>query len=189
MHSAAEYFRTLADLLDAVQVTDGEGRALALQEGGDRAAALIESVRAGSRKILLVGNGGSAAISSHMQNDFCHAAGVRSMAFTDAAMLTALSNDHGYPEAFERCVRMWAAPDDLLIAVSSSGRSENILRGVRAAREGRAAVLTCSGFRPDNPLRSMGDVNFYVGSGAYGPVELAHHAILHYLSDRVAKRA
>lgn len=105
------------------------------------------------------------------------------MVFNEAPLLTALTNDEGYIHAFERCVALWAEPEDVLIAVSSSGRSENILLGVKAARVRGSMVLTLSGFAPENPLRKMGDINFYVPWGTYGPVELSHQALTHFLTD------
>jgi D-sedoheptulose 7-phosphate isomerase len=71
----------------------------------------------------------------------------------------------------------------VLIAISWSGKSPNILNGVRAARQYGATVVTFSGFRDDNPLRQQGDVNFYVRATEYGFVEVAHQAILHAILD------
>ena len=137
-------------------------------------------------KVMLVANGGSAAVASHMHNDISKACGIRALVFTETPLLTALSNDNGYESAYETTTQLWAQPDDLLIAISSSGKSENTLRAARAARSAGAGVITLSGFEPDNPLRTIGDLNFYVQSGHYGLVETSHAAISHYLTDAVA---
>ena len=138
---------------------------------------------------MLIGNGGSAAIMSHLQNDLSKSAGIRAMVFTDASLLTATANDHGYGRVYEGPIELWADTGDVLIAVSSSGKSENILRGVRAARTGGAKIITLSGFSPENPLRKLGDLNFYVASPKYGEVEVCHNVLTNrFADDLVAKR-
>jgi D-sedoheptulose 7-phosphate isomerase len=141
-----------------------------------------ETHRAGN-KIMFVGNGGSAGIASHLAIDYSKNGCLRAMAFNDAAALTCLSNDLGYDKVFSEQIALHARPGDLLVAISSSGASGNILNAVRAARAAGAAVVTLSGFTPDNPLRQAGDINFYVRSDAYGFVEVAHLALCHAVLD------
>src|SRR5690606_4937842 len=130
--------------------------------GAQQAVEMILATRVAGRKAIVVGNGGSAAIASHLQCDLAKAVGMRAMVFHDAALLTALSNDEGYDRALEHNVEQWAEPGDLLFAISSSGRSANILRSVAAATDRGCRVITLSGFRADNPLRAAGDLNFHV---------------------------
>lgn len=184
--SATAYLETLSELMLAIQVTDRDGATLPLDDGSERTVQMILSVGANSRKVMLTGNGGSAAIASHMHNDLCKAVGVRALVFSEQPLMTALANDHGYECVFERPVQLWAEPGDLLITVSSSGKSQNILRAVKASSDMRCQIVTLSGFRPDNPLRQMGDINFYVGSDIYGYVETAHAALAHFITDRAA---
>ncbi|MBT9140777.1 MAG: Phosphoheptose isomerase [Dehalococcoidia bacterium] len=181
--SVTVYFHRLSELLLSTQVTDREGVALSLNEGAKEAVDMILSVRSASGKVMLIGNGGSAAIASHMQNDLCKAVGVRAIVFNEPPLLTALSNDHGYGCVFERPVMLWANSGDLLLAISSSGQSENILRAVRASMARECQVITLSGFSVDNPLRRMGHLNFYVPSQVYGYVELVHSVLAHFLTD------
>ena len=181
--NVTSYFKKLSKLLLSVQVTDHHGEALSLDEGAGKAVEMILSVKSASGKIMLIGNGGSAAIASHMQNDLCKAVGVRAMTFTELPLLTALANDYGYECAFERLVELWGNGGDLLIAISSSGQSENILRAVRASLARECQVITLSGFNADNPLRRMGHMNFYLTSELYGYVELVHSALAHFLTD------
>ena len=177
------YFHTLSELLLSLQVTDQHGRALPLDEGSNKAVDVILAVKSVSGKVMLIGNGGSAAIASHMQNDLCKAVGVRAIVFDEPPLLTALSNDHGYGCVFERPIDLWANTGDLLLAVSSSGQSENILRAVRASSAIGCQIVTFSGFKSDNPLRSMGYLNFYVPSQVYGHVELVHSVLAHFITD------
>ena len=109
--------------------------------------------------------------------------GVRALAFNDAAALTCLSNDFGYEYVFAKQIEAHARPGDLLIAISSSGRSRNILAAVHQARLSGCRVITCSGFDDDNELRRLGDVNLYVRSHAYGVVEIAHLTLCHAMLD------
>ena len=177
-----EYLNNLSELTLQVEVTDLTGSSLSLDEGADRAVRLIIDVRSVSRKVMLGGNGGSAAIVSHAQNDLSESAGVRAMVFTEEPVLTARANDHGYGSVFERPIELWAEPGDLMVTVSSSGKSENIIRALKAARKQGCNLVTFSGFIPENPSRSLGDINFYVPSSVYAYVETAHMALIHFLT-------
>jgi len=181
--SVTDYFQKLSELLLGLQVTDGDGTVLSLNEATDKAVDMILRVKQASRKVMLIGNGGSAAIASHMQNDLCKAVGVRAIVFNEPSLLTAFSNDYGYECVFEQPVKLWADTGDVLLAISSSGRSENIIRGVRASLAQGCQVITLSGFNADNPLRHMGHLNFYVSSQVYGYVELVHSVLTHFLTD------
>ena len=85
-------------------------------------------------------------IASHMAVDFSKNGGMRSTAFGDGAMLTCLGNDLGYENVFAQQVELQGRPGDVLIAISSSGKSPNILSGVEAARARQARIVTFSGF-------------------------------------------
>lgn len=178
-----DYFGTLSKLLLSMEVTDKLGDSLSLEEGADQAVRMVLDVKSASRKVLLAGNGGSSAIVSHVQNDLCKSVGVRAMTFTEQPLLTALANDDGYGSVFEWPIGLWAEPGDLLVTVSSSGQSENIVRALAAAKKNECRVITFSGFDPDNPSRRTGDLNFYVPSHVYGFVETAHMALAHYLTN------
>lgn len=136
-------------------------------------------------RIMFIGNGGSAAIASHLAEDFLKAGRFATMSFNDAAQLTCLANDLGYESVFRVPIERHGKAGDILFAISSSGKSENILSGARAARAADMEVITLSGFKPDNPLRRLGHLNFYVPSEEYGTVEVAHLAICHAILDRV----
>ena len=180
-----DYFQDLSLLMLSIEVTDGQGKLQPFQAGADAALQMICDIAASPRKIALVGNGGSAAIVSHAQNDLCKAAGVRAMVFNEQPLLTALANDNGYGSGFEQPIQLWCEPGDLLITVSSSGQSESIIRAIKAAASKECKVITLSGFDPDNTSRGLGDLNFYVRSSVYGYVETAHTALMHYLSTSV----
>ena len=132
---------------------------------------------------MFIGNGGSSGIASHLAIDFTKNGKLRSMAFNDAAALTCLGNDLGYEDVFAKQLEFHAWPGDLLIAISSSGRSPNILKAVSMARACNCQIVTYSGFSEDNDLRKTGDINFYVDSREYGFVEVSHVALCHAILD------
>lgn len=177
------YFNTLADLLHGAEVTDRMSKPLRLDEGCDWVRANAHAAHDAGNKIIFVGNGGSAGIASHLAIDFSKNGGLRSLAFNDPAALTCLGNDLGYENVFAKQLDFHSRPGDLLIAISSSGRSPNILGAVKVARSRDCKVATYSGFTEENELRRTGDVNFYVRSREYGFVEVAHLALCHAVLD------
>ena len=183
MGHAKSYFETLHRVGDAASASDRAGAAMPLEAAVDWAIETARGAHAAGNKLMFVGNGGSAAIASHMAIDYSKNGGMRSLAFNDGASLTCLGNDLGYDQVFAKQVDLHARDGDLLIAISSSGRSANILNAVSKGRERDCRVLTLSGFTPDNPLRGMGDVNLFVPSGEYGFVELTHLALCHCVLD------
>ena len=98
-------------------------------------------------------------------------------------MLTCLGNDLGYDRVFAKQIELHARSGDFLVAISSSGGSPNILNAVQAAQSTGCTVITLSGFKPDNALRSKGEVNFYIASDRYGFVEIGHLTICHAILD------
>jgi D-sedoheptulose 7-phosphate isomerase len=180
---ADNYFRTLAHLISTVAVTDGTGQPLTTDHGFASVSRSAHAAHDAGNKIIFVGNGGSAGIASHLAIDFSKNGGMRSLAFNDAAALTCLGNDLGYENVFAAQLDFHARPGDLLIAISSSGMSANILRAVTSARARDCGVVTLSGFSEANALRLLGDVNFYIRSDLYGFVEVAHMAVCHAILD------
>ncbi len=183
--NAESYYSNLSDKLEKIQATRKDGSGLdffaAIESAGQLAMAQTEA----GRKIIFIGNGASASIASHMSTDFWKNGSMRAIAFNDAALLTCLSNDCGYENVFGKSVEMFADEGDILVAISSSGKSENILNGVREARKRGVHVVTLSGFGSDNPLCGMGDINFYVPDGTYGAVEILHLSVCHCILDIV----
>ena len=168
----SDYFRLINK---AIESADG----LALKDAATR----IKHVGASEKKIILVGNGGSAAIASHVAVDFIKTARIRAINFNEADLLTCFSNDYGYERVFEKAVEFYGDECDILILISSSGQSENILRAAAKAKEMKLSIITFSGFKRNNPLRKLGDVNFWVESETYNIVEMTHHIWLLAIVD------
>ena len=181
--SFADYVQTFFDALKSVAVTDASGAVLDVDAGIARVHEIMRRVARGTGKVMFVGNGGSAGIAGHLAIDFAKNGGVRAVTFNDASSLTCLGNDLGYDQVFAKQVQMQGFAGDVLIAISSSGGSMNILNAAHVAADMNCDVITFSGFKPDNALRRLGAVNFYVASGVYGFVETGHQAILHAILD------
>lgn len=177
------YYDELRRLTESIIVTDGFNRNLDLQLGIDKAIKLIAKCSKHKHKLIFIGNGASAAISSHMAADFLKNGKIRAVAFNDASLLTCVSNDLGYKYVFEKPIGIFADEGDLLIAISSSGKSENIIRAVKKAVTKNCKVITLSGFKKANILSRLGDLNFYVPVQKYSHVEIIHHSIFHYILD------
>jgi D-sedoheptulose 7-phosphate isomerase len=184
--SASAYLAEFGNLLIGMVATGIGGLDLDLDSASDTAIEQVRNVVNTDGKVILVGNGGSAAVASHMHNDLCKAAQIRALVFTEQPLLTAYSNDDGYDMAFGTLTNLWVEAEDVVIAISSSGASENILRVCEVAKKARAFIITMSGFSETNPLRTTGEINFYVGSTHYGYVETAHAALGHHLTDAAA---
>jgi len=167
------YLDTLARVTAQTEVVTASGEVLPVELAIDRVIAWAKSTHDAGNKIMIVGNGGSAGIASHTAIDLSKNANLRAVAF----------NDFGYEHVFAKQIEFHGKPNDLLIAISSSGGSPNILNAVSAARARNIRAVTFSGFKTDNPLRTSGDLNFYVPANEYGFVEMAHQALLHALLD------
>lgn len=177
------YFGTLARLLADTEATDADAKSLPLANAFGWVRQSAHKAHDGGNKIMFIGNGGSAGIASHLSIDFSKNGGLRSQAYNDSSALTCLGNDFGYENVFAKQLEFHARPGDLLIAISSSGRSPNILKGVGMARERDCPVVTFSGFNENNDLRRQGDINFFIRSNEYGFVEIAHLALCHAILD------
>lgn len=181
-----EYFSALFDCGCDVQASLA-GEAVTPDVAIGHCVARLKAMRARGGEVHLVGNGGSAAIVAHAQNDFVKAAQTRARVHQDVPLQSAYANDLDYSIAWAKSLTLLMRADDLLMAVSSSGESASILNAVQAARQRHAIIITLSGFEPTNRLRQLGDLNFYVPSWDYGHVELTHAALLHHITDEVAR--
>lgn len=183
MSTLAEYAGSVMGLLQAMATTGRGSAPLAAEDAFAMCTGMILECKDKGGLVMVIGNGGSSAIALHLQNDLCASVGVRCLGLTDIPLLTALSNDYGYKYAYQQQVTLWAGARDVLVAISSSGCSENILNAVAEARQHGAGVITLTGFSENNPLRAMGDCNFHIPSHSYGEVEVAHSLLSHYISD------
>lgn len=177
------YQRGLSECLNGAAASDAKGHPLDVHEALEGMIAAFRAAHAAGGKLIFVGNGGSAAIASHQAYDYWKNGKLRAISLNDPAMLTGSANDFGYPDVFAKPIAMFAAPQDVVIAISSSGQSPNILQAAEEARRIGCRVMTLSAFKQDNPLRRLGDVNVYLPTDVYGHAEIGHLTVLHIMLD------
>jgi len=137
------------------------------------------------RKVMIAGNGGSAAIASHCAVDFTKNARIRCINFSDVGLVTCFSNDYGYENWLEKALGFYADDGDVSILISSSGKSHNMLKAAEYASSRQLMLVTFTGFAVDNPLKGLGKLNFWVNSYAYNVVEMTHHIWLLAVCDLI----
>lgn len=157
--------------------------------GCEKVRELLKTVRAEGKRVYWVGNGGSAAVCSHLSQDIFNKLRIKSHVFSDHSQTTCLANDFGYENVFKIQLERYFERGDLLIAISSGGNSKNILLSVEHARAAGGRVVALSGFSPDNLLRKQTtDVSFHLPSSMYGIVEVGHEAIIHGILETLWMR-
>ena len=177
-------FDQLGQIPSVIVVESEERGELSGEEALETIATEISNACNRSSKVWLFGNGGSAAIAGHIANDIVGNELAFASSLSDIATFSAIANDHGYSEAYHRQLKLCSHSNDLVIAISSSGMSENITLAARFAKE-NARLLTLSGMHPGNNLRELGHTNVYIPFDAYGAIEIGHLAILHESVARV----
>jgi len=133
--------------------------------------------------VYVIGNGGSAGIASHFCTDLLRTLEIAAATFSDSNLLTCFANDCGYENVYKIPLLRNLKSHDLLVAISSSGKSPNIIEAVKVAKEKKTSVMSFSGFSSHNPLRRLGDLNFWLDSQDYGLVETGHFFLLHTIVD------
>lgn len=146
-------------------------------------ASLIEKTLNKEGKLIFVGNGGSAAMSSHVAVDFTKNAKIKSINFNEPDLITCFANDYGYENWVAKALEFYANENDLVFLISSSGNSLNIVNAAKYCNINNLSLITLSGFNNNNKLKELGDINFWVDSKEYNIVEMTHHIILLLLVD------
>jgi len=150
---------------------------------------LLETVHKNGGKTMAMGNGASASIASHISTDLSKGAGIRTINFNDANLITALSNDYGYENWMSKAIKFYGDSGDIAILVSSSGTSINVIKAAKVAKMMNIKVVTFSGFLMDNPLKKSGDINLWVESKAYNIIENMHMIWLTAVCDAIIGKA
>jgi len=179
MDTWKQYVDDIASGLGRLVVTDRAGATLSSVQGYDQWVALTDATKQRDAQIFIIGNGGSAAMASHMAIDACKNGHLRALALNDSAMITAAGNDLSYDQIFRLPLERLARSGDMLITISSSGNSPNVIQAIEAARAIGMNVVTLSAKQPDNQSRRLGDLNFYVPLNRYGWAESAHQVVMH----------
>ena len=175
----------LRHLLESMTVLDSQGNHLDADEAFSRLTELTFRVHSEGATIYYLGNGASASMASHFAADMVKTGSVRTMVFSDLSLLTAVANDLSYEDVYAEPLRWYMKSEDMVVAISSSGNSPNIVRAVVQAKKLGGTVVTISAMNEDNSIRKLGDLNFYVSAKTYGLAETVHAAILHFWMDLV----
>jgi len=136
-------------------------------------------------KILIFGNGGSAAIASHVSIDLTKNAGIRTVNFNEADLITCFSNDYGYERWVEKAVNFYADKNDTLVLISSSGKSVNMINACKEAKRKKIKVISLTGHAKNNPLSKITDLSLWINSKAYNFIENTHQIWLLTVCDLI----
>lgn len=180
-----ELIRTLYRI--EVNKTDGE-KSSTYEEAVRLLMQVFDRHKVRQSRLFFLGNGGSAAIASHMTADFMKNGGMNTYSLYDNAVVTCMGNDYGYEYIFSKPLEFLVKEGDLVVAISSSGDSQNIINAIMVAKEKKAEVMTFTGFLPDNRARRLADISLYVPCGKYGMVESIHNLILQQIVDLIMER-
>lgn len=183
------YINELIEKLEKTTFNYNDRReCLNYEEGIERLLNMFTEHKQKQSQLFFIGNGGSSAIASHMTADFMKNGGMKTYSLYDNAVTTCMGNDYGYESIFSKPMEFLVKEDDLVVAISSSGNSVNICNAIEIAKDKRAEIITFTGFKPDNKVRQMGDINVYVPSERYGIVESIHNLILQQIVDLIMER-
>jgi D-sedoheptulose 7-phosphate isomerase len=138
-------------------------------------------------KVLFFGNGGSAAIASHASVDFTKNTKIRALNFNEADLLTCFSNDFGYENWIAKTIEFYADSGDVVVLISSSGKSKNMLNACKAAKKKKISnIITLTGNKKNNPLSKLGKINLWVDSNIYNYIENVHQTWLLAICDAIS---
>ncbi len=179
-----EYAKQMSDLFSLVEITNEKQEQLEVNDGFLSFAKLAKTCKEKNGEIVFIGNGASASLASHFSADIFKNAKIRTRVLTDLSLLTAMGNDICYEEVYATPLKQILQEQDILVAISSSGNSKNIINAAKIAQE-KCTLITFSAFSEHNPLRLMGNINFYVPASTFGFAESCHATLLHYFTDKI----
>ena len=143
------YINDLKKCLDSAIVSGSDGATLSGEDGLNAWCAMTSQIMESNNTMFFLGNGASAMMASHMAADGSKNGGFRALAFNDPALMTAVGNDISYEQVFALPLKRFANSGDILVTISSSGNSPNILAAIEAAKELGLKVITLSGMKDE----------------------------------------
>lgn len=183
-----DYIENLFDKLHQTKLYIGEQHIEEYESIMEQIVELFTQIKVQKGQVFFIGNGGSAAIASHMTADFMKNGGMKTYSLYDHSVTTCMGNDYGYEFVFSRPLEFLGNEGDILVAISSSGNSMNIVNAVKTAKERKMKILTLTGFNLDNKVRKLGHYNLHVPVSHYGIVESIHNLILQQVVDEIKCR-
>jgi len=186
-----QYIKELVSKLEQTEIWYGISSPLKCRSYDEGIRLLVDTFIIHKEKqsqVFFMGNGGSSAIASHMTADFMKNGGMNTYSLYDTAVTTCMGNDYGYECIFSRPMEFLVKEGDLVVAISSSGNSRNIINAIETSKMKKATVITLTGFKSDNIVRQMGDINIYVPCEKYGIVESIHNMMLQQIVDLIMEK-
>tara|TARA_B100000029_G_C17556366_1_gene951807 strand:+ start:1351 stop:1899 length:549 start_codon:yes stop_codon:yes gene_type:complete len=153
----------------------------------DKSVELILNCKKNNGKVYIVGNGGSSSIASHVSVDLVKVANVPSSTFNNTNLITCFANDYGHANWIKEAIKAYTNQNDILILISSSGSSKNIVNAGQYCKDNNIPLITLTGFQAENPLNKLGNVNIHIPSNKYNFIEMTHHIILLSIVDIFAE--
>lgn len=175
----SEYFNKCAKHLEDVEI---------INEAINAKKIILES-SANSKKLIFAGNGASASIANHASLDFTKQGKIKSVNFNESAFITAFANDFGYENWLSKCIEIHGNKNDLLILISCSGNSKNLIKAQQKAKKKKINVISLTGCKKNNKLNSSKNIcKIWINSNKYNVIEIIHHTILLSIIDRLMKK-
>lgn len=152
-----------------------------------KTSTLFKECSLSKNKVIVLGNGGSASIASHVSVDLTKNAKIRSVNFNEADLITCFANDFGHENWMKEALRMYCDNNDVVVLISSSGKSRNILNAAKWCKKSNIKLITLTGNNSSNPLKKINKngINFWINSKAYNHIEIAHLFILLSVVDLI----
>ena len=148
---------------------------------------ILLKTKKNKNKVLIFGNGGSAAIASHVSVDLTKAAKIRSVNFNEADLITCFGNDYGYENWMKEAIKKYYDKGDIIVLISSSGNSKNHVVAGNYCKKNKISLVTFTGFNGKNKLSKLGGINFYLNSKNFNQIEMVHHIWLLMACDFLTK--
>lgn len=177
------YFSEVYEGLQHIHVTINGPEEISLEDGIDLWAEQARKTQNQGGMQFFCGNGASATMAEHMSHDWFQNAKINTYTCSETAHITAISNDVSYDDVFAYRIERVMSEKDILVTISSSGNSRNVIRAIEEARKKGSFIITISGKSKENQSCQMGDLNFYVPLDTYGLVESSHAVLLHSALD------
>ena len=186
--SFSSYTDYLKNGLDKMEVIDADNSLLPNDEAIKLWVEKTLEVQNRRGTVFFAGNGASATMAEHMSADLYKNSNTNTVSCAETAYLTAISNDISFDEIFAFKIAKSFREGDMLVTISSSGNSPNIVRAIEEAKKNGGYVVALSGFLRTNKSNALGDLSFFVPALTYGAVEVAHAGILHCWLDQFLMR-
>lgn len=183
-----DYLKEISELMMNCEIYRQQDKVSDWNQGFEEIVSRFLEAKRDKQQIFFLGNGGSSAIASHMTADFMKNGGMRTVSLYDNALITCMGNDYGYEYVFSKPLDFLINSNDLLVVISSSGNSANVVNAIRVAKGKSAKVITFTGFLRDNLCKQLGDYNLYVPDQRYGMVESLHNLFLQQIVDVIAAK-